>query len=66
MSDYIVGGRYSFLYGENIWNVAWETLFEYRSDPGRSVTESFNLLIFNEDCVTPNPVIAADRAVKNF
>jgi hypothetical protein len=66
MRDYIVGGRYPFLYGEKIWSLARNRLFEQRSDPRRPVTESFNLFIFNEDGVTPNPVIAADRAVKNF
>src|ERR1039458_920153 len=66
VSNHVIGRRYAFLPGESIWSFAWEPLFEHGRDPGRAVAERFNLLILDEDGVAANPVIATDRAVKDF
>ena len=45
---------------------AWKTLLKQCGNPRRTVAERFNLLVFDEDGVAANPIVAADRAVDQF
>ena len=66
MSDHVFGRRYSFLRTVRVWTLRWNPLFERRGDPWRPITKSLDLLILNEDGVTPDPVVAANREIEDF
>ena len=66
MSDHVFCRRDSFMRGTWVGRFARKSLLEQCGDPRRAIAEGFDLLVLDKDGVAANPVVAADRAVKQF
>ena len=49
-----------------VGTLRWNPLFQRGGDPWRTITKRLDLFVLNEDGVTPNPVVAANREIEDL